>query len=73
MDAEGLKKAFDRFAREESGENAGTGLDLPIVKELIEQMNGSIEIQSEPGKGTTYLVSIPCEMTSLEKKAEIII
>ena len=73
MDAQALQKAFERFAREDNGENSGTGLDLPIVKELVEQMNGAIELQSEPGKGSTFFVSIPCEMTSMEKKSEIII
>ena len=64
--------AFDRFSRNTEEERHGTGLDLPIVKELIEQMGGSIELQSEVGKGTVFYVSIPCEMTSLEKKSEII-
>ena len=67
---EARAKAFDRFSRDE--EKQGTGLDLPIVKELLEQMGGSIELQSEVGKGTTFYVSIPCEMISLEKKSEIV-
>ena len=71
LDADGLKKAFERFAHEDGAEGSGTGLDLPIVRELIEQMNGTIELQSEPGKGSTFFVSIPCEMSALEKKAEI--
>ena len=40
--------------------------------ELVEQMGGLIEIQSELGKGTTCYVMIPCEMISREKKTEII-
>ena len=72
MDPNTLSKAFDRFVREGSAEE-GTGLDLPIVKELVEQMNGSIELQSEHGKGNAFYVSIPCTMTSFDKKAEIMI
>ena len=73
MDAKKLKKAFDRFAREEGSSQEGTGLDLPIVKELVEQMHGSIELQSEQGKGNAFFLNIPCEMISFDKKAEIMV
>ena len=69
---EALPHVFDRFARNDSGLLSSTGLDLPIVKELVEQMGGQIEIQSELGKGTTCYVMIPCEMISREKKTEMI-
>ena len=72
LSPEARAKAFDRFSGNGDGEKMGTGLDLPIVKELLEQMGGSIELQSEPGKGTVFYVSIPCEMVSLEKKSEIV-
>lgn len=70
MSAKELENAFNRFSNEDTYEKEGTGLDLPIVKELIEQMGGSIEVQSEQGKGTTYFVTIPCEMSVLEKKIQ---
>lgn len=72
LSAEDQAKAFDRFVRNSEGELHGTGLDLPIVKELIEQMGGSIELQSEEGKGTTFYVNIPCELISFERKSEVI-
>lgn len=72
LSAEALSKVFDRFVHDESVERQGTGLDMPIVKELVEQMNGTIEIQSEEGKGTAFYISIPCEMASFDRKTEII-
>ena len=67
-----LSHVFDRFVKDDQSKISGTGLDMPIVKELVEQMGGQIEIQSEQGKGTTCYVMIPCEMISREKKTEII-
>ena len=40
----------------------GIGLGMSIVKELIDQMGGSISIESEPGKGSTFMVAIPFEI-----------
>ena len=67
-----LPHVFDRFARDENNQREGTGLDMPIIKELVEQMGGTIEVQSEEGKGSTAYVIIPCEMTAMEKKTEFI-
>lgn len=67
-----LPHVFDRFVKDDQNKITGTGLDMPIVKELVEQMGGQIEIQSEQGKGTTCYLMIPCEMISREKKTEII-
>ena len=67
-----LPHVFDRFVKDDQNKISGTGLDMPIVKELVEQMGGQIEIQSELDKGTTCYVIIPCEMISREKKTEII-
>lgn len=68
MDKDTLSHIFDRFANESPDGRSGTGLEWPIIKGLIEQMGGSIEIQSEQGKGTAAYVIIPCEMIKMEKK-----
>ncbi len=68
-----LPHVFERFVRNSQNEQYGSGLDLPIVEELIEQMGGTIELQSEEGKGTSFYLSIPCEAVSIEKKSEIIV
>ena len=63
-----VPKIFNRFMGDAKNKRIGTGLDLPIVKELVEQMGGTIDVISEPGKGSTFFMSIPCELTSFEKK-----
>jgi signal transduction histidine kinase len=68
-----LPHMFERFVRNEYNEHYGTGLDLPIIQEIVLQMGGNIELQSEEGKGTTCYISIPCESTVIEKKPEIIV
>ena len=68
MEFDEVPKAFDRFMGDAKRKRIGTGLDLPIVKGLVEQMGGTIDVLSEPGKGSTFFMSIPCEMVSFEKK-----
>ena len=63
---------FDHnFARNASGELIGSGLDLPIAQLLTKQMGGTIEIQSDYGKGTSVWVSIPCTASEIEKKRNL--
>ena len=68
IDAQTLPHVFDRFVRDQREELCGTGLDLPIVQSLVQQMGGSIEMESELGKGTTVWVSIPCEAKVIAKR-----
>jgi len=42
-----------------SHESVGSGLGLYIVKEAVNKLSGEIKVQSEIGKGTTFLIKIP--------------
>lgn len=56
------KKIFDRFYRIPEGElhtAKGFGLGLNFVKKVIDAHNGKIEVESEPAKGSTFMISIP--------------
>ncbi|MDP1802039.1 MAG: tetratricopeptide repeat protein [Bacteroidota bacterium] len=56
---------FERFYRAESQKNKpGFGIGLSIVKELMNALAGKIEVESEPGKGTTFIINIPVALTA---------
>lgn len=62
IDAKHLPRLFERFYRVDAGRSrdvGGTGLGLAIVKHLAEAMNGSISVESQLGKGTTFTVELP--------------
>lgn len=57
-----LTRLFERFYRVDPGrsrEQGGTGLGLSIVKHLAEAMGGSVTVQSDVGKGTSFRVELP--------------
>jgi signal transduction histidine kinase/FixJ family two-component response regulator len=59
-----LPHVFDRFYQIESGytkKYSGTGLGLPIVKQLIDMQGGSIMVKSSPGSGTVFSFVLPFE------------
>ncbi|MBL8089696.1 MAG: sensor histidine kinase, partial [Anaerolineales bacterium] len=58
--SEDLPFIFDRFWRGDKSRSGriNSGLGLAIAKQLIEAHNGTIEVQSEIGKGTTFVIEI---------------
>ncbi len=65
MSDEFLQHLFEPFSREHEGARStyeGTGLGMSIVKKLVEKMEGTIDVQSEIGKGSTFTVTLPFEI-----------
>lgn len=55
-------RVFDGFFRTEAARatgEAGTGLGLSIVKQLVERWGGKVEVESSPGRGSRFIVTLP--------------
>ncbi|MEO9483949.1 MAG: ATP-binding protein [Ekhidna sp.] len=61
-----IDKIFDRYYQANQHRTSGTGIGLSLTKELVELHGGSITIESEPGKGSTFIVSLPLEKAEAE-------
>ncbi|HIT95152.1 MAG TPA: response regulator, partial [Candidatus Faecivivens stercoripullorum] len=70
MSKDFLPQLFEPYAREttfSSRQISGTGLGMPIVKNLVTQMSGQINVDSELGVGSTFTVTVPFTVVREEK------
>ncbi|MBR4726056.1 MAG: response regulator [Lachnospiraceae bacterium] len=58
-DMDKLFESFERIENATTHKTEGTGLGMSIVSSLLKMMNGRIEVESEPGKGSVFTVYIP--------------
>ena len=78
MSQEFVKKIFSPFERERTStvsRTQGTGLGMAITKNIVNMMGGTIEVHTEQGKGTEFIVRLPFRIQSehqrIEKIAEL--
>jgi two-component system phosphate regulon sensor histidine kinase PhoR len=67
IEARYLDKIFERFYRvkdENTRFVTGTGLGLPIVKGLVDSLGGFINVESTPGSGSVFMVTLPLKDTA---------
>ena len=67
MSDEFQKRVFETFERERNTTSShieGSGIGMGITKKLVELMDGTIEVKSKQGKGSTFTVTIPCRKAS---------
>ena len=71
MDQKEVKQIFQKFYRtkkaEESGE-AGTGIGLSIVQQIVEQHGGQIEVTSQPGTGSCFTLVLPAAVVTAAER-----
>lgn len=68
-----LARLFEPFTRETvfaPTKATGTGLGMPIVKGLVQQMSGEITVQSKLGEGSRFVVSLPLQIVSAPPEEE---
>ena len=69
IDKEELTKVFERFFQAK-GAASGTGIGLALVKSFVELHHGEVKVESEPGKGTCFIVLLPRQQEGLVEEPQ---
>ena len=59
MNKDQIGRIFDKFVRVVAEKKEGTGLGLPIAKDIVELHKGRIRVETSPGKGSTFIFNLP--------------
>ena len=73
MSPEFAEKVFEAFERERTSTVSGiqgTGLGMAITKKIVDMMGGTIEVVTEPGKGTEFIIGIKLAVCTVSEKAK---
>jgi CheY-like chemotaxis protein len=73
MSEEFQKSIFEAFSREKTSTVSGiqgTGLGMAIAKNIVDMMGGVITVHSAEGKGSEFIVELPCKISSVSTKFE---
>ena len=71
MSEEFQKHIFESFSQERSSSDSGiegSGLGMGIVKKLADLMNGKITVQSKPGAGSAFIITLPLKIANEEER-----
>jgi len=74
--ADQLDKIFDRFHQVEEShemETVGTGIGLSLTKELVNLLHGDIKVESDEGKGTSFIIRLPVGKEHLKESEYILV
>lgn len=73
--AENINRLFNKFDRLDAERNTtteGTGLGLAITKSLVEMMGGKINVQSQYGQGSIFMVQLPQKISKIENTGDVV-
>ena len=73
IDRRDVDVLFTRFGRIVTPENShilGTGLGLYIARDIVEQHRGTVAVDSEPGRGSTFMVTLPLDASAMKASSD---